>query len=115
MTPGSRSALSQEPEQDGLNGLDSSLPQAHQLPFRQASNGDGRFSQPPQHSVAIPPGFSTDGHPPEQQALPGMQMSEFDRFGLKGLQARLEGAFGADQSAIATGMDLNLLGLDLNR
>jgi len=42
-------------------------------------------------------------------------MSELDRFGLKGLQARLDGVYGVDQAAIASGMDLNLLGLDLNR
>jgi hypothetical protein len=42
-------------------------------------------------------------------------MSEKDLYGLKGLQARLDGAFGMDQAAIASGMDLNTLGLDLNR
>lgn len=42
-------------------------------------------------------------------------MTETERWGIKGLQALLDGAYGADQAALAHGMDLNMLGLDFNR
>lgn len=112
-TAASRSTLNPDmSEQDGINGHDTTMhPRSTQLPFRSIPNGDpGRFNQPSQHQPALSGGFQ-DG----QAIDAGLHMTELERFGLKGLQARLDGAFGADQAAIASGMDLNLLGLDLNR
>jgi len=112
-TAASRSTLNIDmTEQDGINGHDSTIhSRSTQLPFRSIPNGDpGRFNQPSQHQPALSGGFA-DGHAVEA----GFQMTELERFGLKGLQARLDGVFGPDQAAIASGMDLNLLGLDLNR
>lgn len=43
------------------------------------------------------------------------QMSELDRFGLKGLLAMLREGETSDQAHLALGMDLNSLGLDLHR
>ena len=47
--------------------------------------------------------------------MASVQMSDLDRYGIRGLQAILDGAYGPDQAALAHGMDLNMLGLDLNR
>jgi len=94
--------------------MNSSLPQTSQIPTRSAPNGDrSRFPQSTPNQPSLSGGFPADGHTSELP--PGFQMSELDRFGLKGLQARLDGVYGVDQAAIASGMDLNLLGLDLNR
>lgn len=99
-------------ENDGINGHESTIhSRPTQLPYRPATNGDpGRFNQPSQHQPALSGGYQ-DGEAMDA----GFHMTELERFGLKGLQARLDGVFGADQAAIASGMDLNLLGLDLNR
>lgn len=54
-------------------------------------------------------GTPSDSHPAETQ-----QMSELDRYGLNGFMAELRGA-SPDHLALRLGMDLNTLGLDLNR
>lgn len=66
----------------------------HQLPYRtnQSSHGD---------------------HVPDQE--PPLQMTDAEKFGLPGLMDILRGNISADQSAIALGMDLSNLGLDINR
>ena len=85
-------------------------------PFRQSLGGEqqqDRFSQPSQHNNLSIHTLNQDSQPGEQpQAL---QMPENERWGIRGLQALLDGSSGADQAALAHGMDLNLLGLDLNR
>lgn len=49
-----------------------------------------------------------------QHQDPTSHMSELDRFGIAGLLAALQGP-STDQMELASGMDLNLLGLDLSQ
>lgn len=74
-----------------------------QMPYRSNPNQLGDQPRPPQ-SVSQ-----------ATSVTHGQGMSELDRWGLPGLVERLQGNEGQDHAAIALGMDLNTLGLDLNR
>ena len=85
------------------------------MPFRAGPNAGqqhDRFGRPSQQSSSSLPS-APDTQLPEQVAA--RTMSESERFGIRGLQAVLDGELGPDRASLAHGMDLNLLGLDLNR
>ncbi|KAI9718175.1 MAG: hypothetical protein M1828_006807 [Chrysothrix sp. TS-e1954] len=76
------------------------------IPFRPSQTGI-----PQQQNLPTPQSRSEPDTPPTDNS----QMSDKDKWGLKGLMATLRGENGTDQMNLALGMDLTTLGLDLHK